>query len=317
MKVIVTGGAGFIGSHLVDALILAGKEVHVLDNLVAGQLENVNLKAEFHEVDICSEEAKSIILCVKPDVVFHLAAQADVGKSVQNPKYDADVNIKGTINILEASRDAKVKKFIFASTSAVYGNLNKEYLSENEKTIPASYYGLSKLTAESYIKLFYELYRLPYTILRYANVYGPRQLPKGEGGVIAVFLNRMKTEGTLSVHGDGEQTRDFIYVTDIVAANIAALNRGAQQTIQVSTSKKTSINDILNRLSVIHGQRIQTVFTAPREGDIKHSCLNNEKAQRILEWHPLIDILKGLNETYDYHVDNEASNGTNFKEEKE
>ena len=304
MKVIVTGGAGFIGSHLVDALILKGAEVHILDNLVAGQLVSVNPKAELHEVDICSEEAKSIILHVKPDAVFHLAAQADVGMSVQNPKYDADVNIKGTINILEASRDARVKKFIFASTSAVYGNLKKEFLSENETTIPASYYGLSKLTAESYIRLFYELYRLPYTILRYANVYGPRQLPKGEGGVIAVFLNRLKTDGTLSVHGDGEQTRDFIYVTDIVAANIAALDRGAQQTIQISTSKKTSINDILKRLAVIHGQCIQTVFTAPREGDIKHSCLNNEKAQNVLNWHPTVDILNGLNETYDFQQRN-------------
>ncbi len=301
MKVIVTGGAGFIGSHLVDALILMGVEVHILDNLVAGQLKNVNTKAELHEVDICSEEAKSIVISVKPDAVFHLAAQADVGKSVQNPKYDADVNIKGTINMLEASRDAKVKKFVFASTSAVYGNLKKDILCENERTIPASYYGLSKLTAESYIRLFYELYRVPYTILRYANVYGPRQLPKGEGGVIAVFLNRLKTAGTLSVHGDGEQTRDFIYVTDIVAANIAALDRADQQTIQISTSKKTSINDILNRLAIIHGENIRTVFTASREGDIKHSCLNNEKAQDLLNWHPLVDISKGLNETYDFH----------------
>lgn len=301
MKVIVTGGAGFIGSHLVDALILKGVEVHILDNLVAGQISNVNTKAELHEVDICSEEAKSIVINVKPDAVFHLAAQADVGKSVQNPKYDADVNIKGTINMLEASRDAKVKKFVFASTSAVYGNLNKDILYENEKTVPASYYGLSKLTAESYIRLFYELYRVPYTILRYANVYGPRQLPKGEGGVIAVFLNRLKTAGTLSVHGDGEQTRDFIYVTDIVAANIAALDRGAQHTIQISTSKKTSINDILNRLAIIHGENIRTVFTASREGDIKHSCLNNEKAQDLLNWHPTVDISKGLNNTYDFH----------------
>jgi len=301
MKVIVTGGAGFIGSHLVDALILRGVEVHILDNLVAGHNNNVNPRAELHEVDICSEEAKSIIISVKPYAVFHLAAQADVGKSVQNPKYDADVNIKGTINMLEACRDAKVKKFVFASTSAVYGNLKKDLLSENEKTIPASYYGLSKLTAESYIRLFYELYRVPFTILRYANVYGPRQLPKGEGGVIAVFLNRLKSADTLSVHGDGEQTRDFIYVSDIVAANIAAIDKGAQQTIQISTSKKTSINEILNRLAMIHGKNIHTVFTASREGDIKHSCLKNEKAYDLLNWQPQVDISKGLTNTYDFH----------------
>ena len=180
MKVIVTGGAGFIGSHLVDALILAGAEVHILDNLVSGQLEQVNQKAELHVVDVCSDQAKRILLEVKPDAVFHLAAQADVGKSVLDPQYDADVNIKGTINMLEACREAKVKKFIFASTSAVYGNLNKDFLSEKEITLPASYYGLSKLTAESYIKLFYVLYRLPYTILRYANVYRPRQCQKAK-----------------------------------------------------------------------------------------------------------------------------------------
>ncbi|MGE6489029.1 NAD-dependent epimerase/dehydratase family protein [Paenisporosarcina sp. NPDC076898] len=301
MKFVVTGGAGFIGSHLVDALILSGAEVHILDNLVSGQLENVNKKAELHIVDICSAEAKNIILGIKPDAVFHLAAQADVGKSVQDPQYDADINIKGTINILEACRDSKVKKFIFASTSAVYGNLSRDLLTEDEATNPASYYGLSKLTAEGYIRLFYELYRLPFTILRYANVFGPRQLPKGEGGVIAVFLNRMREGKSLSVHGDGEQTRDFIYVSDIVAANLAALNGGSQETIQVSTSKKYSINELLKLLAEINGHSIQTIHTASREGDIKHSCLCNKKAQQILGWQPLVNIQDGMIDTYDYY----------------
>lgn len=309
MKVIVSGGAGFIGSHLVDALIDKGAEVHILDNLVSGQKGNVNPQAQLHVVDICSEEATRIIMDIQPDAIYHLAAQADVGKSVQYPKYDGDVNIIGTLNILEACRKAKVKKFIFASTSAVYGNLSNELLSEEEITVPASFYGLSKLTAESYIRLFYELYRQSYTILRYANVYGPRQLPKGEGGVVSVFFDRLQKGGHINVHGDGKQTRDFIYVKDIVAANIAALEYGDQETIQVSTSLRTSINEILALLTNIHGVSISKEFTEPREGDIKHSCLCNKKAKDLLNWHPEYTIEDGLIETYAYQQQVE-SDGT-------
>jgi len=162
---------------------------------------------------------------------------------------------------------------------------------------------LSKLTAESYIRLFYELYRLPYTILSYANVYGPRQLPKGEGGVVSVFLERIKLGATLSVHGDGEQTRDFIFVSDIVKANLAALDRGNQETIQIGTSQRTSINEVLSHLSGIHGFNVETASTARRDGDIKHSCLCNKKALQLLGWSPEIDIKKGLKETYFYGQD--------------
>ncbi|MCK1997327.1 NAD-dependent epimerase/dehydratase family protein [Psychrobacillus psychrodurans] len=301
MKVIVSGGAGFIGSHLVDALIDRGIEVYIIDNLVSGQKENVNPQAQLYIVDICSEEASKIIMNIRPDAFYHLAAQADVGKSVQYPKYDGDVNIIGTLNMLEACRKANVGKFIFASTSAVYGNLNNELLSEDEITVPASFYGLSKLTAESYIRLFYELYRQSYTILRYANVYGPRQLPKGEGGVVSVFFDRLRKGGHINVHGDGKQTRDFIYVKDIVTANIAALENGDQETIQVSTSQRTSINEILSYLTDIHGISILREFTAPREGDIKHSCLCNKKATNLLSWKPLYTIEDGLKETYEFH----------------
>ena len=224
-----------------------------------------------------------------------------MGKSVQYPKYDANINIIGTLNVLEACRRAKVGKFIFASTSAVYGNLNNELISEEEITVPASFYGLSKLTAESYIRLFYELYRQSYTILRYANVYGPRQIPKGEGGVVSVFFDRLQKGGHINVHGDGQQTRDFIYVKDIVAANIAALESGNQETIQVSTSQKTSVNDILSLLTEIHGISIEREFTEPREGDIKHSCLCNEKARNLLNWNPSYTIDDGLRETYTFN----------------
>ena len=315
MKVIVSGGAGFIGSHLVDALIDRDIEVHIIDNLVAGQKENVHPRAQLHVVDICSEEASKVIMNVRPDAFYHLAAQADVGKSVQYPKYDGDVNIIGTLNMLEACRKANVGKFIFASTSAVYGNLNNKLLLEEEVTVPASFYGLSKLTAESYIRLFYELYRQSYTILRYANVYGPRQLPKGEGGVVSVFFDRLQKDGNINVHGDGQQTRDFIYVKDIVAANLAALENGDQETIQVSTSQRTSINEILSFLTDIHGISILREFTAPRDGDIKHSCLCNKKARNLLDWNPMYTIEDGLKETYAFHQQLESDMASTFENE--
>ncbi|OLS34072.1 NAD-dependent epimerase/dehydratase family protein [Bacillus sp. MRMR6] len=300
MKVFVTGGAGFIGSHLVDELIKRGFKVHVLDNLITGRLENVHPSANIHVEDIRGTKAKQIIIKEKPDIVFHLAAQADVGKSISEPNYDAGVNINGTINILEACHEARVKKIIFASTSAVYGDLETDLLSETDLTVPISYYGVSKLSAESYIRLFSQLYKLPFTILRYGNVYGPRQLPKGEGGVIAVFLNRIMRNEMLLVHGDGEQTRDFIYVKDIVLANVAAIKRGNHQIYNISTSKTTSINQLIGFLRIIHGSSIGYVFVDGKNGDIKHSCLNNQNALQSLEWHPTFDILKGLEDTYAY-----------------
>ncbi|EHL78863.1 NAD-dependent epimerase/dehydratase family protein [Bacillus smithii] len=300
MKAVVTGGAGFIGSHLVEELLLQGAKVHVLDNLVSGQLKNVHPLAVMHIEDIRSQGAKQIIKREKPDVVFHLAAQADVGQSIREPKYDADMNINGTINILEACREASVKKVIFASTSGVYGNLQKDLISEKDLTMPISYHGLSKLTAESYIRLFHQLYGLSYTILRYGNVYGPRQSAKGEGGVIAIFLDRIKKGMPLMIHGDGEQTRDFVYVKDIVRANIAAVEKGDQETIQVSTGKSISINHLVKMLTQIYGSPIETIYTHARTGDIKHSCLDNKKARQLLQWNPQVDIFNGLTETYTF-----------------
>ncbi|SDN52971.1 NAD-dependent epimerase/dehydratase family protein [Bacillus sp. OK048] len=300
MKAIITGGAGFIGSYLVEELYKRGFEVHVLDNLITGRLENVHPSAIIHVEDIRGTKAKQIIIKEKPDIVFHLAAQADVGKSISEPNYDASVNINGTINILEACHEAGVRKIIFASTSAVYGDLETDLLSEADLTVPISYYGLSKLNAESYIRLFCQLNRLPFTILRYGNVYGPRQLPKGEGGVIAVFLDRIKRHEILSIHGDGEQTRDFIYVKDIVLANIAAIDRGNYETFNISTSKTTSINQLIGYLNKIHSSPIEYVLVDGKKGDIKHSCLTNRKALQSLQWHPAFDILQGLEETYAY-----------------
>ncbi|WP_374989443.1 GDP-mannose 4,6-dehydratase (plasmid) [Priestia megaterium] len=304
MKAIVTGGAGFIGSHLVEELIIKGFEVHIIDSMISGKQENIHPLATLHVEDICSKQAKQIILQEKPNIVFHLAAQADVSRSINDPQHDADVNIKGTINILEACRDASVDKIIFASTSAVYGELQKDLITEMDPTVPISYYGLSKLTAESYIRLFSRLYGLSYTILRYGNVYGPRQTPKGEGGVVAVFLDRLDKGTMLNIHGDGEQTRDFIYVKDIVQANIAAIDKGHQEIIHASTTQRTSVNRLLKELEKIHGSKININHTEGRPGDIKHSCLDSEKAHKLLEWNSQVSIFNGLTETYTFLKNN-------------
>jgi UDP-glucose 4-epimerase len=304
MKAIVTGGAGFIGSHLVEELITKGFEVHIIDSMISGKQENIHPLATLHVEDICSKQAKQIILQEKPNIVFHLAAQADVSRSINDPQHDADVNIKGTINILEACRDASVDKIIFASTSAVYGELQKDLITEMDPTVPISYYGLSKLTAESYIRLFSRLYGLSYTILRYGNVYGPRQTPKGEGGVVAVFLDRLDKGTMLNIHGDGEQTRDFIYVKDIVQANIAAIDKGHQEVIHASTTQRTSVNRLLKELEKIHGSKININHTEGRPGDIKHSCLDSKKAHKLLEWNSQVSIFNGLTETYTFQKNN-------------
>ena len=301
MKVAVTGGAGFIGSHLTDYLLKEGYEVHILDNYSSGHYFPEHPNVVLHEVDIRSERAQAIIEAEKPAFVFHLAAQADVTRSINNPCEDADININGTINILEGCRKANVKKIIFSSTSAVYGNLQKETIEEHDRTSPISYYGLSKLSAEQYIQLYQVLYGLDFTILRYGNVYGPRQTAKGEGGVIAVFMDRMKEGSCLKIHGDGKQTRDFVFVEDVVKANIAAMTSGSNDIFHVSTNKPTSINQLAEILLELHPDSLETIHVTSRTGDIKHSCLLNEKCCEQLGWKPEYSISEGLQKTYHYY----------------
>ncbi|MFC3800635.1 NAD-dependent epimerase/dehydratase family protein [Cohnella sp. GCM10012308] len=298
MIVAVTGGAGFIGSHLSEALLAAGADVHVIDNLSSGYRANVPAGAVLHETDIRSPEARTVIACIRPEVIYHLAAQADVQRSIDNPVEDASVNVEGTLNMLEASRQAGARKFVFASTSAVYGNVAKEVVSERAKAEPMSFYGLSKRTAEQYIRIYSQLHGLDYTILRYGNVYGPRQTPKGEGGVVAVFLDRLRQAIPPTVHGDGEQTRDFVYVKDIVAANIAAFARGARETLNVGTGRATSVNDLLRLLELCRGAPIARRHAPARAGDIRHSRLDPRRARRVLRWDSAYDAAAGIAETY-------------------
>ncbi|ACT02786.1 NAD-dependent epimerase/dehydratase family protein [Paenibacillus sp. JDR-2] len=300
MKALVTGGAGFIGSHLTDALVQSGAVVHVIDNLSTGFIHNVHPEAVLHELDINSDEALQIIKQVKPDIVFHMAAQVDVQCSVADPAFDSLVNIVGTIRLMMACRQAEVGKLVFSSTSAVYGDANKERNSEDAVTAPISYYGLSKLTGENYIRLFHKMYGLPYTILRYSNVYGPRQNASGEGGVVSIFMNKLKQGHPLHVNGSGNQTRDFIYVQDVVQANLAAIHHGDQETVNISTGLRTSINNLIHMVKLIHGQNVDIAYGPERPGDIMDSCLDNTKANQLLGWRPASSLFEGLSQTYQH-----------------
>ncbi|MCR8636077.1 NAD-dependent epimerase/dehydratase family protein [Paenibacillus radicis (ex Xue et al. 2023)] len=298
MKILVTGGAGFIGSHLTDALIAHGAEVHVIDNLSTGIRSHVHPQALLHIMDIRSQEAIEAIQRIRPELVFHHAAQVDVQHSVKEPANDAGINIAGTVNVLEACRLAGVRKVVYASSCAVYGDNAASMVKETDPIIPISYYGISKYTPEAYLRVYRELYGLSYTVLRYANVYGPRQTPKGEGGVVAIFMERLLHKKPMIVFGDGEQTRDFVCVHDVVRANLAAIHRGDQETLHVSTAIRTSVNTVAAELQRIHGAPLELVYAAERLGDIRHSCLDNSCIASSLGWSPIYTLRLGLEETY-------------------
>ncbi|MCS7458830.1 NAD-dependent epimerase/dehydratase family protein [Paenibacillus doosanensis] len=302
MKAIVTGGAGFIGSHLVEALLAEGINVQVIDNLSTGNADYLPAGVPLHRMDIRSEEVRELLLRERPDVVFHHAAQVDVQRSVSDPGADASVNIAGTANLVHACAQASVQKIIYASSCAVYGDLQTVLVHEDDPTQPISFYGISKLTPESYLRVFHRLYGLNYTILRYANVYGPRQTPKGEGGVVAICLDRLRKGLPLIVYGDGEQTRDFVYVKDVVKANLAAMHRGDWQTVQIGTAASVSVNRLVEQLQVLHGAPIAVVHRPERAGDIRHSCLSNAKAYEQLGWTADYDLVQGLKSTYEYEM---------------
>lgn len=296
--VVVTGGAGFIGSHLVRHLIGMGHRVHVIDDLSAGKAGNVPPGATLHQEDIRLPAALEAIVALQPDTVFHLAAQADVQHSIQHPREDTEINVLGTLNMLEACRQGGVRKFVFASTSGVYGNLQKDVLEETDPAVPISFYGLSKYAAEHDVRLYGELFDLDWTVLRFANVYGPGQTSKGEGGVVSIFLNQLRQGMPLTVNGDGEQTRDFIYVQDVVAALAAAQTSGKRKILHVSTGQATSVNRLVELLRLHHGQHTVCVHRPDRAGDIRHSRLSNARALAHLNWRPAYGIEEGLQLTY-------------------
>lgn len=308
MKMVVTGGAGFIGSHLVNRLVSQGYEVHVIDNLTTGDPGRLHSEAILHVTDVGSEQTTTYIKLLKPDVVFHLAAQTDVQQAMKSPAADADVNLMGTLNVLEACRLAKVRKIVFASTSGVYGNLPKETLTENDPVSPVSFLALSKLMAEQYIRLYHYYFGLEYTILRYSSVYGPEQFPRGEGCVVAVFGERMKKGLPLNIYGDGTQTRDFIYVKDAVEANLVAINRGHRETLHISSGQSTEVHQLADYLRIQSPTHLEINYLPARPGDILHSRFDNSKARSLLHWEPEYSLEHGLMETVRYWNMNMNSN---------
>jgi len=295
----VTGGAGFIGSHIVDILVCQGHNVLVVDNLSRGKVENVNSRAQLLVMDIRARDLFSVVADNKIQYVFHAAAQIDVQKSIEDVKADADVNIMGTLNVLEACRHADVQKIIFSSSAAVYGEPLNLPIDESHTLQALSGYGVSKLAAEGYLHMYRELYGLEYTVLRYANVYGPRQDATGEGGVVAIFCRNLLQGQAPVIYGDGEQSRDFIYVEDVALANFMAMNHGNGLVCNVSTGQPTTVNTLLQSLVDISGRYVEPDYTPARAGDILHSHLSNAKAQEELQWSSQTSLVKGLKYTLD------------------
>lgn len=303
MRILVTGGAGFIGSNIVDKLIELGYEVAVIDNISTGKIEKLNSKAKFYKLDITDAESMiKTFMEYRPEVCIHHAAQVDVQKSIKEPMFDLNVNIVGTLNILEACIKSNVRKIIYASSAAAYGEPQYLPVDELHKTNPISLYGISKHTPEHHIEVYGKLHGLNYTILRYSNAYGIRQEYEGEGGVIAIFLNKIIQDETPVIYGDGKQTRDFIYVKDIVEANVTAINKGDNEIINISNNNNISINELVEVLAKICNKNIQPSYKDARGGDIIHSYMDNKKASVLLGWEPKYSLEEGLKETLQYYI---------------
>lgn len=295
MKVLVTGGAGFIGSHIVDLLLQSDMQVTILDNLSTGAFGNINPGAVFLKKDIRDKDLKELLARERFDYVVHQAGQTTVANSLKDPYYDCDVNIRGLINLLEASRLSGVKRIVFASSAAIYGDTAVLPILEECKTLPVSFYGESKLTGERYLNLYYKNFGLEYVVLRYANVYGERQSDSGEGGVISIFLNKLINGQKLTVYGDGNQTRDFIYVKDVAMANYQALfSHAANRIYNISTVKETSLQELIELLSQVSGKQLEVIHDVARDNDIRRSVLENQAAVNELSWQPAYTLKKGL-----------------------
>jgi len=295
MRAVVTGGAGFIGSHVVDALLARWDGVHVLDDFSRGKRENVPEGVHVHEADI-RRDAGRVFDEVRPEVCFHLAAQADVRVSVERPDFDADVNVVGTLHVLEAAREHGTK-IVFSSTGgAIYGECEGP-AREDHSRAPLAPYGVSKLAGEEYIAAYNRLYAAAHVSLRYGNVYGPRQDPKGEAGVVAIFMNRLREGEAPKIFGDGTQTRDYVYVGDVVAATLAAAEHGGG-VLNVGTGVETSVNELYGRIQRVARVEREPEFADARPGELQRSVLDASLAKRELGWEPGHSLDEGLAETW-------------------
>jgi UDP-glucose 4-epimerase len=300
VRALVTGGAGFIGSHVVEALVARGDEVHVLDNLATGRREHIPDAATLHEADIRSDAA-SVFDAVRPDACFHLAAQADVRVSVAQPDFDADVNVLGTIRVLEAAH-TQGTKVVFASTGgAIYGECDGP-APEDAPRRPLAPYGTAKLAAEEYLQTYNRLYETSHVVVRYANVFGPRQEANLEGGVVSIFMRELADDGTPLIFGDGKQTRDFVYVGDVAAATVRALDADGG-VFNIGTGIETSVVDLYDAVRRVAGSDRDAEYADPRPGEILRSVLDVSRAQRELGWRAEHDLDSGLAETWSWISD--------------
>lgn len=298
MKVLVTGGAGFIGSQIVDKLLEQGAEVIVIDNLSSGMRENLNLGAKFYNADICSPEIEFIFKKERPEYVIHQAANTDIKKSILEPSFDAAINIMGSLNILESCRKYGVKKIVYGTSGcAGVGNPLYSPIDENHPKDPKVPYGVSKHTVDHYLRIYNELFGLKFTSLGYANVYGPRQNPFCEGGVIAIFTHKFLKNKPLTIFGDGNQVRDFIYVGDVADANIFCLNNGDNEYYNLATGKGVTINRLADLLKEMTGSTVSPIYSESRIGDIYESILTPEKMKKELGWQIKVSLLEGLKKT--------------------
>lgn len=301
MKVLLTGGAGFIGSHVADELLAAGHQVVVLDDLSSGKREQVPARAEFVEGDIGSDLAAKLIREGNFDAVIHQAAQIDVRRSVREPRFDAQVNILGTINLLEAAADAGVKRFVFASSGgACYGEQEVFPAPETHPMRPVSPYGASKVAGEVYLGYYLAEKKLPYVALRYANVYGPRQDPLGEAGVVAIFIGRCLDGQACTIYGDGKQTRDYVYVGDVARANRLALESTFVGALNIGTGIETDVVTLHRAIAEIAGSSQPPVFGPARPGEQRRSCIDPSLAGTAIGWRPEVQLPQGLQTTVEY-----------------
>lgn len=307
MKILITGGAGFIGSHLVRKLQSENVQFIVVDNLSTGSLENLPENVSFVNLDIRKPELWDLMEKEKFDAVVHFAAQTMVNISIDDPVNDMDENVHGTVNVLEGAKNTGIKRIVFSSTAAAYGDVTEEQLpvKENELLQPMSFYGLSKVTAEKYLAMYHLCFGLDYVVLRFANVYGERQGNGGEGGVISIFGKQIAQDKQITIFGDGDQTRDFIYAGDIANGVWAALNTKNVNTVyNLSTQKETSLLEMIKIFEQVSGKKINPAFAAERVGDIYRSSLCNEKAKSGLDWDPQVTLKDGLKRTYQYFNEN-------------
>jgi len=297
--VVVTGGAGFIGSNIADAYIERGWRVTIIDNLSGGDRRNVNPRAEFHQLDIRDTAAGDLIREIKPDVINHHAAQMDVRKSVEDPAADAEVNVVGSLRILEAAVDAAVKRFLFASTGgAIYGEPVGGLQDESHPTAPLSPYGCAKLAVEHYLHYYRVVHGLSSVALRYANVYGPRQSAHSEAGVVAIFAGRLIDGQQSTINGDGTQTRDFVYVDDVVAANMAASDAEWQGQYNVGTGVETSVNELYASLASIAGSELAAAHGPAKEGEQLRSVLDGSRLRKLAALPERTQLRDGLAKTF-------------------